>query len=193
MSDRLIIIPRWEGTPDCDWYPWLVRTLQSDGARRFASILVGEMPQPAAPTIPAWVARIGELVGDLDEARLQRTLIVGHSVGCRAALYWLASLPQEKRIKGVLSVAGWWTVRNAWDTLKPWIETPLDLRRARDAAGRFVTLISDDDPFTPDWRSNRQAWIERLGAQVQVVSGRQHFNAAAEPSVELALSEMLSG
>ena len=52
---------------------------------------------------------------------------------------------------------------------------------------RFVVLLSDNDPFTSDFRENGRLWTERLGAEVVLVPGARHFNASQEPAVLDAL------
>jgi hypothetical protein len=44
-------------------------------------------------------------------------------------------------------------------------------------------LLSDNDPFTRDAEETRRRFVEALGAHVQIVAGRQHFNASEEPAV----------
>ena len=44
MSRRLIVIPRWSGWPESDWYPWLERTLQAEPKSLFDEIVIGDMP-----------------------------------------------------------------------------------------------------------------------------------------------------
>ena len=49
---------------------------------------------------------------------------------------------------------------------------------------RAVTvLLSDDDPFTRDWRSNEATWVQRLDADVRISVGGRHFNGEQEPAV----------
>ncbi len=180
---RLIIIPRWSGTPASDWYPWITAELNAQQPRLFDSAAAAAMPNPGLPTIPAWVGRVRELLGD-DPAALAQTVIVGHSVGCQAVLRALAELPAGVHVAGVLCVAGWFWTDAPWDSLLPWIETPFDLARAQAAANhRIVVMISDNDPHTADWRANRAAWQERLGAEVVLVPGVQHFNGPRYPII----------
>lgn len=89
-------------------------------------------------------------------------------------------------------MAAWWEVDEPWDTLLPWQELEHDAVRLRAAAGRPVVLLSDDDPFTSDWQGSRDAWAARLDADVRVVPGREHFDAAEEPSVLAAIRELLA-
>jgi hypothetical protein len=185
MNRDLIIVPRWAGRPDTDFYRWLEARLR-EAPRGFSSVRTLDMPNPAQPTIDAWVGALAQAVGP---APTPSTLLMGHSVGCQAVLRYLATLPPGQSIDGVLLVAGWWEVDKPWESLLPWLETPKDLTRIRAAARRFVVLISDNDPFTSDPARNRQLWEERLGAEVVLAPGGRHFNNPQEPAVlDLLLS-----
>lgn len=182
---RVVVVPRWGGIPSDDWYPWAAAELAGRGVRLSAL----DVPDPAEPRIAAWVETT---VAALAEEPPAETVLVGHSVGCRAALRAVELLPAGTRLGGLLLVAGWWEVDEPWDTLLPWQELGHDHTRIRDVAGRPVVLLSDDDPFTRDWAANRRAWIERLDADVRVHAGRQHFNAPEEPAVLAAMGELLA-
>jgi uncharacterized protein len=180
---RLIIIPRWSGTPASDWYPWITAELSAREPQPFSPIVVAAMPNPGLPTIPAWTSRVRQLLGD-DPAELARTVIVGHSVGCQAVLRALAELPDGVHVAGLLCVAGWFWTDAPWDSLVPWIETPCDLARVQAAvSGRITVMLSDNDPHTSDWRANSAAWQERLGADVVLVPGVHHFNGGQYPII----------
>lgn len=192
MSRRLVVVPRWGGRPDSDWYPWLAAELAGSVPPAFEQVEVAAMPDPDLPTVPAWVAGVLEALGDDPEA-LRRTVVAGHSVGCQAVLRALAELPVGARVDGVLCVAGWFWVDEPWDTLRPWLETPLDLDRTRRAAGeRVVSMLSDDDPFTSHWRANAAAWAEKLGAATVLVPGAGHFNGRQYPPIRQTLLDHLS-
>ena len=192
MSHRLVVVPRWGGGPASDWYPWLAAELDGLDPPPFDTVEVAAMPDPDLPTVAAWVARVREALGEDAEA-LRRTVVAGHSVGCQAVLRALAELPDAARVSGVLCVAGWFWVDEPWDTLRPWLETPLDLGRARRAAGdRVVAVLSDDDPFTSDWRANAAAWASKLGAATVVVPGAGHFNGRQYPPIRQSLLDHLT-
>jgi uncharacterized protein len=193
MSRRLIIIPRWSGTPASDWYPWITAELAAMRPRPFDPVAAAAMPNPSLPTIPAWTGRVRELLGD-DPAELARTVIVGHSVGCQAVLRALAELPEGVQVAGALCVAGWFWTDSPWDSLIPWIDTPFDLARAQQAASnRIVVIMSDNDPHTADWRANSAAWQERLGAEAVLVPGGQHFNGPRYPIILQTLLDHFGG
>lgn len=180
MIERVVVMPRWGGTPGDDWYPWLREALA--GWR----VEVMALPDRGAPRIERCVAAIEAAVAD---GALASTLLVGHSVGCQAMLRFLAARPAGVVAAGTLCVAGWWSVDAPWPSIVPWIEAPMDFARARAAAGRVTVVLSDDDPFTADHAANAALWVERLGAAVRVVPGGRHFNGAVEPAVLAALGD----
>jgi len=178
---RICITPRWAGNGDDDWYPWLGRRLRGH------EVVVARLrPSPGAPEIHACVDELERLLGT-DREALSETFLVGHSVGCQASLRFAEALPEGTRLAGVLCVAGWFWVDAPWDTIRPWVETPMDLARVRRACPRIEVLLSDGDPFTSDAAANAAAWRERLGAEVRVVEGAGHFNRVQEPTVLEAL------
>lgn len=186
---RLVIVPRWSGTPASDFYPWLRGRLLGEHPQRFASVEVLDMPQPQSPVVSAWVNAVAQAIGG-DRAAAGRTVLMGHSVGCQAVLRALAELPEGGAVQAVLGVAGWFTVDRPWPTLLPWLQTPFEEARVRRAARRIRVLISDNDPFTADAAQTERLFIERLGAEVEVVSGGLHFNRTEEPNVLRALLEL---
>src|SRR5262249_40914189 len=153
-SLRLLIVPRWAGYADSDFYPWLTVQICADVPRRFDDVRALDLPEPQTPTVDGWVSGVRAALGE-DPALLKRTVVLGHSVGCQAALRALAVLPPDLSIVGLLGLASWWTVDQPWDALRPWLDTPFDLARARAAAGRVRVLLSDNDPFTADHEVTR--------------------------------------
>jgi predicted alpha/beta hydrolase family esterase len=144
-------------------------------------------PAADAPEIDDCVEQIERTVGGDPEG----CVLVGHSVGSRAVLHYLARLPEDRRVRGFLSVAGWWTIDEPWLALRPWIERPLDVDAARRAAGAVRVLISDDDPYTSDWRSTKRLWEERIGANVAIRHGGRHFNGEHEVAALIRLSGLI--
>ncbi|HTJ57155.1 MAG TPA: alpha/beta hydrolase [Devosiaceae bacterium] len=189
MPKRLIVVPRWSGTPASDWYPWLERELASMSPPPFAPIIGATVPDSASSTISNWMAAVRAVLGT-NPGEIADTVLVGHSVGCQAVLRVLAELPEGVHAAGVLCVAGWFWTDAPWASLMPWIDTPFDLERAKIAAGApIVVLISDNDPHTSDWKANRAAWRDRLGATSIIVHGAAHFNGGHYPIILETLAE----
>jgi hypothetical protein len=179
MDRPLFIVPRWAGRPDTDYYSWLEAQVR-EARQGITSVRTLAMPNPSQPTIDGWVGVLDRVLGPTPSPN---TLLMGHSVGCQTVIRYLATLPPGQVIEGALLVAAWWDVDKPWESIIPWIETPVDLARVRAAARRFVVLMSDNDPFTADHERNRRLWEERLGAEVVLAPGARHFNNPREPAV----------
>lgn len=183
---RLLIIPRWAGRHESDFYPWLLSRLRAEHAGLFSEVRVLDLPVPDLPDVVVWPAAIGAAMGSGRE-QLASTFILAHSVGCQALLRSLAKQPEGTRMGGVLCVAGWWQIDRPWDSIRPWLTPIPQLARVRAALGKLTVLLSDNDPFTADHVSNGKVWEEQLGADVKMVPGGKHFNAPEEPAVLAAL------
>lgn len=189
LSNRLVIVPRWAGKSDSDFYPWLLATLKAEHPGRFEQVQALDLPRPELPEVAVWPAAIAAALGT-DPEVLARTYVLAHSVGCQALVRCLSELPAGAHVAGVLAVAGWWELDNPWDSIRPWLAPVAGLARARAAAKKWLVLLSDNDPFTSGWQRNQQLWQERLGAQCRLAPGGRHFNAPAEPEVLTALLQL---
>ena len=174
---RLLLTPRWAGSPDDDWYPWLAEQIGEPPVERLA------LPTADAPTIAGCVAAFSSA---LDAGDATATWCIGHSVSVQGWLHTLASRPGT-RIAGLIAVAGWWTVDEPWPAIRPWLDAQLDLAAIRHACPRVVVLLGTDDPFTRDQVANAALFRKRLDAEVTVVAGAQHFNRRVEPTVLAAI------
>jgi predicted alpha/beta hydrolase family esterase len=183
--DRILIVPRWAGSPTSDCYPWLIEALQARFGRGLEARALA-MPEPETPRIATWPQAIVAAAGT-DRGVLRRTLLVGHSVGCQAVLRALATIPEDITVFGALLVAAWFQVDRPWETILPWIHEDFDLGRARARTPWLDVLVSDDDPFTADFGRTAADFRARAAADVVIVPGAKHFNAAQEPQVLSAL------
>ena len=187
---RLGIVHRWSGLPGADWYPWLRDELCGLDPPPFAEIGIPGMPDPDRPDPDVWVPAVHEWLGD-EPAELAETVLVGNSIGCQAVVRALPLLPAGARIEGCLLVAPWfWLAEDEQDeTSALWEESAFDEVAARVAAGRVIALVSDDDPFTPDWEANGAAWEKRMGAGILLERGAGHFEDSREPRILEVLLE----
>jgi len=55
---KVIVIHRWEGTPQSDWYPWLRTEIEKKGFE----VTVPLMPNTEEPKINEWVSTIKNLI-----------------------------------------------------------------------------------------------------------------------------------
>jgi predicted alpha/beta hydrolase family esterase len=177
--ERILVTPRWSGTIDDDWYPWL--------ATQLPALERIPLPDPGAP-VPATCAV--QLAAALDAGDPARTLVIGHSVSCQG---WLHALARGSGpVAGFLAIAGWWTVDRPWPTIVPWCEATLDHGALRARLGRVHVVLGTDDPFTRDQEANAERWRGRLGATVDIVEDGRHFNRPIEPAVLAAIRTLVA-
>ena len=187
----LCIVPRWGALQNMEWYDWLCaqEVVQSN----FDRVIRPDLEDHETPTIEAWVSTLQAAVGTSPEA-IGRTFFVGHSVGCQAIVRFLATLPEGSQAAGALLVAGWWQLDEPWESIQPWVLDESDpasremLARAKTSSAQYRVLISDNDPFTANWRETIREWQEHLRAEVFVCPEAGHFNGAESPEAARSLN-----
>ena len=187
MKKHLVIVPRWGGTPAHDWYPWITKALETRAS--FLSIHVCDMPNPSTPTISEWTQC---LLGVLEKYKgeLDKLVLVGHSVGCQAVLHALQQLRSNEKIDTAIFVAGWWDVDSPWESLLPWIHAQHDFEKCKRAVKNTYLILSNNDPFTSDYKSNALVWESRLSCKVLLIPEAKHFNALEEPEILNLLTDV---
>lgn len=169
MQKRVFIVHGWSGNPDEAWLSWIRKELQGKNC----VVVSPQMPNPNNPKIEEWVSFITNLVSESDE----QTFFVGHSIGCQTILRYLEST-SPKKVGGVILVAGWLNLQNLEDKeseeiARPWIETPIDFSKVKQATSKITVFLSDNDPWVP--LSDKKFFEEKLGAEVIVEKNRGHY------------------
>ncbi|MBI2673666.1 MAG: serine hydrolase family protein [Candidatus Zambryskibacteria bacterium] len=168
---RVFIVHGWGGRPDEAWFPWIKKELEAKGFEVF----VPAMPNTAEPKIETWVSFLKQVVGMPDS----NTFFVGHSIGCQTIIRYLETLPEGVKIGGAVFVAGFYNLRNLETEEEeriagPWVNTPLNDDKIRNAVNKAVAIFSDNDPYVlPE---NQESWKNRVGAKIIVEHNKGHFN-----------------
>jgi predicted alpha/beta hydrolase family esterase len=172
-AHRALLVPRYGADSQADWYRAASSQLAELG---ILTKLVPLRPQPRAPNIDETLVAIAEAVGN-DTREIGQTILIGHSVGSRALLAYLSRQGAGQRFAGLVSVAGWFTVDDlaSYPALKPWVDMDLDFQSIAAAAGPITVHLSDNDPFTRDWRATAVAWLSKLDAAVHISHGAGHY------------------
>jgi uncharacterized protein len=112
-------------------------------------------------------------------------VLIGHSVGSRALLAYLSRHGAHRTFAGMVAVAGWFRVDDvgSYPALRAWVNLNLDFASVTAAAGPITVFLSDNDPFTADWRANAADWLDKLGASVHIVHGAGHYMTASPAPV----------
>lgn len=167
---------RWAGGPLDDWRPWLKKELEKRGYKVFAP----EMPNTEVPVIEKWVHHLGEVVGIPDAD----TYFIGHSIGCQAILRYLETV--DTPVGGAIFVAGWFNLENLEDEetreiARPWIKTPINLKKVKKILPKSVLIISSDDPYGA-FDENKQKF-GKIGSESVVLPKAGHVTKAKEPEI----------
>ncbi len=167
---RIIIVHRWDGNAESDWYPWLRLELEKLGFE----VIIPTMPDTSVPVIENWVHALAEAVGTSHE----KTYLIGHSIGCQTILRFLDRFELRGNIGGAIFVAGWFGLDNLESPevatiAEPWLKTPIDLAKVRDALTRSSLLISDNDPYGC-FELNKQKFAA-LNSEIITLPGAGHF------------------
>ena len=183
---RIILVHRWDGGPEADWYPWIKKEL----GKRKIKVEIPLMPEPARPEIDAWVSFLSRHVKKTDAD----TYFIGHSVGCQTILRYIETLPPEEKIGGVIFVAPWFTLHGLTtdderEVARSWLTEHFNFEKVKKRKIPFVALFSDDDPFVP--LDNADLFKNKLGAQIIIEKGQGHYTEITAPSVLQEVLKML--
>jgi predicted alpha/beta hydrolase family esterase len=166
-------VPRFGGHAAADWHSTALPQLAGLG---ITTRVVSLLPEPTAPGIDDTVAAIATAVGN-NPHEIAQTVLIGHSVGSRALLAYLNRHGAHRTFAGLVSVAGWFAVDDviSYPALAPWVNMDLNFASIASAAGPINVHLSDNDPFTADWRANAADWLGKLGATVHIAHGAGHY------------------
>jgi len=180
---RVFIIHGWGGRPDCGWLAWLNKELSSKGFKVFAP----NMPDAEHPKINAWVNYLKKIVGEVDG----NTYFVSHSIGCQAIMRFLES--QDNKAGGVIFIGGWLKLKGLdkeeEEISLPWLNNPINLDKVKNKAKKFVSLVSDDDPYAS--LENSKIFKEKLGAKIIIEKNKGHYIENVTKAIPVVLKELL--
>ncbi len=176
----------WGGNPKGNWFQWLKKELEA----RNVIVEIPAMPNTEAPEIEHWVNHLAKCVDAEDE-----NILIGHSMGCQAILRYLEKKPEGVKVSGAILVAGFITSLSdvitsnpqEMEIAKPWLETPIDLEKIKTQAGKFVSILSDNDQYIPEdnWEAFR-----KLG-EIIILHGKGHIQEQQEPRILEAAEKLL--
>lgn len=166
MIKKVIIVHGWEGSPQANWFPWLKKELEAKGF----VVEVPTMPDAMHPALEGWLAHLKKVAGEPNE----NTYFVGHSLGVITILRYLESLTEDKKVGGIVSVAGF-PETIGYEEINTFFVKPLDYQRVKKAVGKIISIHSDNDPYVP--LENGKILKEKLGARLIIMPKAGHLNA----------------
>jgi len=162
---HIVIVHGYTASPDANWFPWLAEALKAEGAR----VSIPAMPDSLDPDPIKWALTLQQSLPAADTD----TILVGHSLGCIAALRHLLSLPAYTQAGGVLLVSGFDRTVSTLPELHAFTDAPLDHAEVCRRARKIISLFSDNDSIVEPAASIELS--RNLDAEQIVVGGGGHF------------------
>ena len=171
---KVILIHGWGGYPGEAWQSWLKKELDP----KDFEVETPEMPDTETPRIDAWVKKLREIAGEINED----TYLIGHSIGCQTIMRYLETLDENKKVGGCIFVAGFFDLlETAYEEeaekeiAKPWLEIPINLDKVKKHTNKVIAIFSDNDECVP--LSGKEIFKKKLGAEIIVEHKKGHFSS----------------
>ncbi|WP_026549356.1 alpha/beta hydrolase [Arthrobacter sp. Br18] len=164
---RVVVIPGYQAAPGDHWFPWLAEALVQGGA----TVEVLSLPTPQEPMPGPWLESIRAAVGNPDGS----TILVGHSLGCIAALRYLDTLDGAWSLYGIFLIAGFGERVPELPLLDPFTAVPVDVPALARRITHRTVFASDNDSVVPTVLTRSLA--ERLSAPLVEMHDAGHFLA----------------
>jgi predicted alpha/beta hydrolase family esterase len=171
-SDIFLLLHGWGGNKPEHWQEWLYGRLSDAGAR----VHYPKMPNPAAPRLGAWLARVHDEVKTLPAGA--DVTVLCHSLGAITWMHYVAAV--ERQIAGrVLLVAPPYVSRDlppadTPDGIAGFFPPPLDSEAIHRAARETVLICGENDCYGTE--DQTKAYADRLGIPMHVLPGAGHVS-----------------
>ncbi|AKH64407.1 MULTISPECIES: alpha/beta hydrolase [Photorhabdus] len=163
--DNVVIVHGLMATPDHHWFPWL----KGQYERLNAHVIVPEMPESHAPSPHLWQEKLQESVPNPNE----KTLFIGHSLGCIATLRYISSLPDNVNIGGIVLIAGFYEKLSTLPELSIFTEENSDFHPLIHRINQRIVILSLNDEIVPPQFTLNLS--QQLRAELYGFPGGGHF------------------
>ena len=142
--NNAVIVHGWGGSPDEKQLVYLKRELEESKI----DVISPNMPNPEVPTIKEWVSELQKMT-----LEPEKTILIGHSVGCQTILRYLDTVKRKSKFAGVFLIAPWSKIKPGTlsqeekEIALPWETTKLELKNAKNKSKFFGIFYSVNDPF----------------------------------------------
>lgn len=175
---KIFIVHGFGGIPNAGWIPWLMEELAKKGI--YACAL--PMPDSKKPVVSRWIEEISHAINNSPEDEI---FLVGHSLGATAVLKYLESIPEDKKISGVLLISGLVSPldpknpESIYRAIDSFVVPEIDFEKVKNKSGKFAVLHSADDPAVPFFHAEKIS--STLNCELVRVEEGGHFYILAQP------------
>ena len=164
---KIILVHGYLATPQDNWFPHFKKFIEQ---LLDVSVVIPAMPNSSSPDFHSWLIHLRETINIIDD----RTIFVGHSLGCVTILSFLEKYFPEQKIKGLYLVSGF--VENTpLPQLSGFVKEKLNFHRLTRNAAIRVVISAVDDTIVPHKYSLELS--ERMDAEFILLSQGKHFIA----------------
>lgn len=175
VLDTILILHGWGGNKPAHWQEHLAQALQAAGT----TVHYPKMPDPAAPSLPAWLARLDEEMAALPEGG--RLSVVCHSLGAITWMHYAAADGRASRPTAdrVLLVAPPYVMPGIPPTDAPpgveeFFPPPMDGPAIARVARETHLIATDTDDYATFEQS--KAYSDRLQIPIHLLAGAGHIS-----------------
>ena len=160
---KIYLIHGYMSSPEANWFPYLKKELECENVE--VSIL--RIPNSKHPKFNEWIDHLDNTIKDYNE----KTLFIGHSLGCVTLLNFLAKR-SSKKIKGLFLISGFiedCPIPEILEFVKPTInyETITKLTKHR-------TVISAKNDIVISFKYS-QILAEKIDSEFILLNEGKHF------------------
>lgn len=163
---KALILHGTSSNPNDNWFPWLKKELEQNDYQVFCPAL----PMADKPNPDRYLPFLKE---NFESNLGQDTILIGHSSGAVALLYFLESLPADNKV-GATYLVGAFKDDLGWDKLKELFSHPLDFEKIKSKSAKFYFLHADDDPHCP--LEGAEYLQRQVGGELLILPGQKHFS-----------------
>ena len=183
---KAYLIHGWKAGPETTFFPWLRRHLEQAGYQ----VSAPAMPHPNVPQVEEWLACLKTTIQQPDED----TLIIAHSLGALATMFFLQELPMSTKVGRVILVAPPLVVPKTLSAAevhfsRPWFVRPLDQAKIKGHITDFLMVFSDNDQRIS--LENEVYAREVFGVKTILEHNMGHYSRESTPEVEATVPRVL--
>lgn len=172
MSETILLLHGWGGNKPEHWQEWLNVELQKAGV----DVRYPKMPDPTAPRLAAWIARVHEAVNELPHGG--RATILCHSLGAITWMHYSTVLDRQVADRVLLVAPPYVSHDLPPADTPPGIDSffppPLNTEAIHRAAAETNIICGENDCYGTE--DQTKAYADRLQVPMHMLPGAGHVS-----------------